>query len=659
MSSSEPDEDERSQEEATGEVADEEHMPSMVVPSMTDSAVTLDDSLGGAPIQYRETQDNESKLFLSYFKENGIEYLPGGVDSGFTHVERDVYPTRLLQCKGKRTVRCGEVECAASSLNTGDVFILDMGLEIFVYNGAHASRQEKLKGLNFSQKLNDQRGAKGTVLSLDEDPSNDTFWGVLGGQTEVTNEGEADEAADVRTESELVLYRITDESGEVEVRKEAAGSLKKDMLDTNDCFIVDNGTTIYAWTGKGCTATEKRSAMTHASEFVSSQGRPAFTQVVRVVETGEPAEFKALFKVWDPPFVMKGLMTASGSGVAGAAEEKEIDIDALVSSTKKEETAMYPDDGEVEIWSAENFDLVPYPKEKYGQFYGGDSYVVLYTYTDKAQKEFRTIYFWEGLESSNDEKGTAALKAKELDDKYGGAPMQCRVVQGKEPAHFRQLFQGKLIVHAGGKASSFKNTQEQDTVDDDGVGLFHVKGTDANNTYASQVAEKAGSLNSSDCFVLVTPEAVYCWSGQGASDSERATSASVAGVLLTYSYTDSPAPTRALSEVVEGAEPEALGVLGGKGEYATLPEGEQAPREARLFECSTATGRFSVDEVTQFGQDDLSDEDVYLLDTFVALFVWVGSQSTDEEKTRAMDVAKSYQEKAKDGRDPRDRKSVV
>ena len=42
MSSSEPDEDERSQEEATGEVADEEHMPSMVVPSMTDSAVTLD-----------------------------------------------------------------------------------------------------------------------------------------------------------------------------------------------------------------------------------------------------------------------------------------------------------------------------------------------------------------------------------------------------------------------------------------------------------------------------------------------------------------------------------------------------------------------------------------------------------------------------------------
>ncbi len=30
----------------------------------------------------------------------GIEYLPGGVESGFQKVERDVYPTRLLQLKG-------------------------------------------------------------------------------------------------------------------------------------------------------------------------------------------------------------------------------------------------------------------------------------------------------------------------------------------------------------------------------------------------------------------------------------------------------------------------------------------------------------------------------------------------------------------------------
>ena len=86
-------------------------------------------------------------------------------------------------------------------------------------------------------------------------------------------------------------------------------------------------------------------------------------------------------------------------------------------------------------------------------------------------------------------KERKALKAKELDDKYGGAPMQCRVVQGKEPAHFRQLFQGKLIVHAGGKASSFKNTQEQDTVDDDGVGLAALRGVDRGDEHEADAKD--------------------------------------------------------------------------------------------------------------------------------------------------------------------------
>ena len=117
-------------------------------------------------------------------------------------------------------------------------------------------------------------------------------------------------------------------------------------------------------------------------------------------------------------------------------------------------------------------------------------------------------------ESSQDEKAAAALHAVHLDDKYGGAPVQVRVVQNKEPDHFLLVFKGRMVVHAGGRASGFKNRADTDSYDVDGTRLFHVRGTNELNTRAVQVEEKASSLNSNDCFVLETPPCTYIWYGK-------------------------------------------------------------------------------------------------------------------------------------------------
>ena len=48
-----------------------------------------------------------------------------------------------------------------------------------------------------------------------------------------------------------------------------------------------------------------------------------------------------------------------------------------------------------------------------------------------------------------------------MDDARGGAPVQVRVVQGKEPNHFLSLFKGKFIVHDGGIDSGFKTVKDK------------------------------------------------------------------------------------------------------------------------------------------------------------------------------------------------------
>ena len=42
----------------------------------------------------------------------------------------------------------------------------------------------------------------------------------------------------------------------------------------------------------------------------------------------------------------------------------------------------------------ENFELAPVPKETYGMFFGGDSYLLKYTYK-KFNRDHYIIYFWQ------------------------------------------------------------------------------------------------------------------------------------------------------------------------------------------------------------------------------------------------------------------------
>lgn len=614
--------------------------------------IELDDSLGGGPVQHRELQGYESQKFLSYFKNSGgIEYLPGGVDSGFRKVERDVYETRLLHLKGKRTVRVSEVALNISSLNKGDVFILDAGLTIYLFNGPYANKYEKAKGVEVAQNINnDERGGRAEIVLVHEDPTNEGFWGPLGGFKDPSSlpEGEPDDEVDMTVKRKL--FHISDESGAIEFRDvtPADGKLSKSLLKGDDVFLLhgQNGK-IFIWVGKGANLNEKKEATARAIKYVADNQLPKSTPIERVSESTETASFKAEFTVWDSP-VSFGMGPKAQSA---SSEDEAIDVAAVL---KRKEIADAPVDdgsGKLEVFVIKDFKRVPEDPALYGQFFGGDSYILLYTYK-KGNSEEYIIYFWLGNDSTADERGAAALLTVELDDSMGGKPVQVRVTQGKEPAHFRQLFKGNMIIYKGGHSSGFSGSVSEKTRQElqADVALFHIRGTNSLNTVALEVNATASSLNSEDCFVLVTPSNVFTWHGLGANNDEITVATNISAKLA-GSYKG--ASGREIVDVKEGSEPDSFWeALGGKAEYASMSPGEAPPRDPRLFSASTAAGKFVVEEIENYDQSDLNDEDVFLLDTYTQIFVWVGTQSTLQEKDKSLEFAQKYASEANDGRDP-------
>ena len=229
-------------------------------------------------------------------------------------------------------------------------------------------------------------------------------------------------------------------------------------------------------------------------------------------------------------------------------KDKDTGNEADVKAASLEEPPM---GGKLKIWRIENFEKVLVSADTYGEFFDGDSYIVLYTYTKgTSSTEEYIIYFWQGNDSTKDETGSSAVLTTMLDDELGGTPVQIRVTQGKEPRHFRALFNGAMIVHFGGVASGFKNVDDEDEEDEDGVALYQVHGSDSSNTYGIFTKSVASSLTSRDCFCLVNGRKVYLWEGSGSNDAEKQAAMKIA-LRLKLRFKCRGDPT----VVVEGREP--------------------------------------------------------------------------------------------------------
>lgn len=616
--------------------------------------VELDQTvLRGSAVQCRETQSHESKLFLSYFK-NGLQYLEGGVDSGFNTYDPTDYIKRLFQVKGKNNVRIEQVECKCGSLNQGDAFVLDDGPDIWAWIGPHSEKKEQLGAVEYARALRDgEKAGRAHIHVVEEDwETNEGFFTALGSKDKAIKAADLTPDDDIVRDMDqnIVLYSIEPpkkEGDKATIEEIGQRPLQQDMLDSDNCYVLDSGYSgIYIWTGKNTESDFKKKVWHHVNEFMDQRGYPEWVTVTRVVDGGETPLFKQYFESWEDPWT-KDEGQQSNVAKTDYTGAEGIDIEDLHSKPSTVEQWM-PDDGSgtLQVFRVDSdLELAPVVSEVHGVFFGGDCYVMDYAYGAK-DKASHIIYFWQGLKSGTDAKGASAAHAVALDQKYNGEAVQVRVVMNKEPAHFMKMFKGRIIIFEGGHITTCKSLHDRADYRPEDTYMFQIRGQTTEETRAIQVAARGASLNANDVFIVDSLKKTYVWVGNYCSEPEK----EMAKLLVEHV---TPKGKGDPEIIQQGNETQTFwNVIDGEEPYydAERKNATNARIPSRLFHCSNASGKFTVEEIVAFVQQDLDEGSIFILDTYDEIFVWVGDGANEFEKKESYKTAYSYLETDPTGR---------
>jgi gelsolin len=296
----------------------------------------------------------------------------------------------------------------------------------------------------------------------------------------------------------------------------------------------------------------------------------------------------------------------------------------------------------MQIWRIEKFKVKHWPKDKYGEFFGGDSYIILHTKVNDEGKRDYDVYFWLGGETSQDEAGTAAYKTVELDDLLGDEPVQYREVQGNETKRFLDLFP-KMTVMSGGVDSGFNHVKPTEYK----PRLLHITGF-KQKVQVYEVPLTVDSLNDSDCFVLDSGLTIFQFNGTKSSAWEkRKAQAIVQGLKASrLGKVNSEYVIDGLKDKGNKLIEEFWNLLGGRPQKIKDEEEiKEAPKiTLSMHHVSDASGKMTIKEVCKGKLDKsaLVSDDAFIIDAGGCLFVWIGKGANKSEKVRAMEFATEY-----------------
>uniref|UniRef100_A0A7N0VI90 HP domain-containing protein n=1 Tax=Kalanchoe fedtschenkoi TaxID=63787 RepID=A0A7N0VI90_KALFE len=598
--------------------------------------VELDAALGGRAVQYREVQGHETEKFLSYFKPCIIPQ-EGGVASGFKHAEAEEHKIRLFVCKGKRVVHVHEVPFARSSLNHDDIFVLDTKSKIFQFNGSSSSIQERAKALEVVQYIKDTyHDGQCDVAAIDDgkmlaDADSGEFWGFFGGFAPLPRKLSNNKNVDSLSNKLYCVEKGNPSLMEVDL-------LKKELLETDKCYLLDCGAELYVWIGRSTSLDNRKNSSRAAEELLQGHDRTT-SQIIRVIEGYETVEFRSKFHSW--PRTGDGNISEEGRGkVVALLKRQGINIKGLLKSTPaKDEPQPYIDcTGNLQVWRVSGQDKIRLDTSNLSMFYSGDCYIYEYTYPGDEMEEI-LVGTWFGKQSVEEERSSAISLAGKMVELLKYVPSQARFYEGNEPTQFYAIFQS-FTLFKGGLSDGYKRRiaaagTADVTFKQDSVALFRVQGSGPENMQAIQMEPVASSLNSSYCYILLTGSSVvYTWCGNLAPSI---------GQELSERQLDLIKPDSQPKIQKEGSELDQFWeLLGGKSEYPSQRITRDSESDPHLFSCVLSKGNLKVIEVYNFTQDDLMTEDIYILDCHSEIFVWIGKEVDSKNRVQALNIGEKF-----------------